>query len=141
MSLESRSRVTVNIDYPGLGGLGTFTTRTGGNADSEETKHAPGGMEGEEALGGRPTTENVTTSRRFKPDRDGPLRNALFAARGASARMTVVDQPLGPDGNAWGSPTVWTGVLKSFNMPDSDANSNDVAMFELEQSTDALVAA
>jgi hypothetical protein len=55
--------------------------------------------------------------------------------------MTVTDQPLDADDNAIGAPTVWTGVVKSFNMPDSDSNSNDIAMLEIEMSTDAVVGA
>jgi hypothetical protein len=137
-SLESKSRVTASID--GVGSLGVFATRTGGNADSEEVKHADGGGLPERAHGGRPTTDNVTITRRYDPDRDGPLRSKLFAARGVRP-MTVSEQRLDADDNAVGAPTVWTGVVKSFQMPDSDRNSNDMAMLTIEMSTDAPVAA
>jgi hypothetical protein len=138
MSLESLSRVTASVD--GIGPLGQFATRTGGNADSEEAKHSDGGGLPERALGGRPTTENVTITREFRPDRDLPLRNRLLAARGRR-HMVVTDQPLDADYNAIGSPTVWTGIVKSVNMPDSDSMSNDPAMVEIEMSTDAVVGA
>lgn len=137
-SLESNSRVTASVD--GIGPLGVFATRTGGNADSEEVKHADGGGLPELAHGGRATTDNVTVTRRYVPERDGPLRGQLFAARGRR-RMVVTEQRLDADDNAIGSPTVWTGVIKSFQMPDSDRNSNDMAMLTIEQSTDATVAA
>jgi hypothetical protein len=136
MSLESRSRVTAWLE--GYGALGVFSTRTGGNADSEETKHAPGGGEPEEAIGGRPTTENNTISRRFVPERDGPLLPIVRAARG-KRKFNITDQPLDADNNAIGAPTVYTGIVKSCNPPDSDSMSNDTAMFEIEQSTDAQV--
>jgi hypothetical protein len=139
MSVKSRSRVTVSI--AGIGNLGVFATRTGGNADSAETKHSDGGMVPEVALGGAPTTSNVTVSRRYDPDRDGPLRAQLYRARERSAAMTVTSQPLDKERNPRGKPTVWTGVVKSFNMPDDDANDSGVAMLEIEQSTDALVGA
>jgi hypothetical protein len=80
MSLEALSRVTASVD--GIGNLGVFATRTGGNADSEEAS-TPTAAACPSALGGRPTTENVTITRRYDPDRDGPLRSKLFAARGA----------------------------------------------------------
>jgi hypothetical protein len=78
-------------------------------------------------------------SRKYDPDRDGPLRAKLFAARGVRADDRLAAARQGR--NAIGKPTVWTGVVKSFNMPDDDANDSDVAMLEIEQSTDALVGA
>lgn len=140
MSLESNRNVTVHIEHPGLGALGTFATRTGGKADSEETKHKPGGMLPEQAWGGAPTTDNVVLTRQFVRERDAALRAGLLAARG-KARVKISDQLLDPDGNGFAAPTVWTGILKSFDMPDADANSNDAAMLELEVSTDAPVTA
>jgi hypothetical protein len=141
MSLESRSRVTVWVE-PGpwgpLGDLGVFKTRTGGNADSEEFKDRPGGGAGEVALGGTPTTENVTTTRTNVPERDGPLRPVLRAARG-KARMVVTEQPLDRNNNAIGAPDVWTGILKAVDPGDSDSMSSDPKLLTLEQSTDAQV--
>lgn len=141
MSLESRSRVTAWVEsgpWGQLGDLGVFKTRTGGNSDSEEFKDRPGGMAGEQAQGGTPTTENVSVSRTNIPDRDGPLRPKLRAARG-KARFVITDEQLDRHGNATGVREVFTGILKAVDPGDSDSMSNDPKLLTLEQSTDAEV--
>ena len=138
MSLESQRRVTVHIDWPGLGDMGIWARRTGGNADSEETKFPPGGMEEEIALGGRQTVDNVTVARLY--DRAVlPKRRLLLQARG-NARVSVHDQVLDRNKDPLGSPAVWTGVLKAFTLPDADSTSNDPALVELELSSDGVTA-
>lgn len=139
MSLESQSLVVATLE--GYGPLGVFQTKTGGNADSEEVKDAPGGMGPETALGGRQVTENVTIGRRYIPERDGPLKPILRNARGKrfGHLLTITVQPLDSDRNPVGPPDVFTGPIKAFNAPDADSNSSDKAMFEIEQSTDAQV--
>jgi hypothetical protein len=135
MSLESKRRITAWVE--GYGNIpDAFATRTGGNADSEEAKHRAAGGEKEKALGGLQTVENPTISRKFVPERDGPLVRALRPLRGRR-QMSITDQPLDRDDNAVGQPDVYTGVFKAVNPSDADANSSDVAMFELELSTDS----
>jgi hypothetical protein len=129
MAREDQRRVTVSVD--GVGSLGVFDSKTGGNADSEETKYRPGGMATEISLGGPQTMENVTVGRLFDLFRDLPVLPQLFAARG-KASVTITDQPLDADGNAFGKPVVYHGKLKAVQMPDHDSNSNDAAKLELE---------
>jgi hypothetical protein len=136
MSLESKRRVYVWVE--GVGNLGAFTSRSGGNADSEEVKDRSAGGEQQEALGGTPTTENVTVARRFVPTRDVPLIRQLRPLRGRRDAL-VTDQPLDRDDNPVGPADRYPGIFKSVNPSDADANSNDVARFEIEVSTHSTV--
>jgi hypothetical protein len=140
MSLESQTRVTVRIDAPGLGNLGVFTKKAGGQADSEESKYPQGGMEAEESFGGRQTHDNTTVMRAFKRGRDLPLRRALLEARGKGYNMVIAVQALDEDKNPVDTPTVYVGTYKSFTMPDADSTSNDPAEFTLEQTTTGITA-
>jgi hypothetical protein len=137
MSLESQSAVSVRIDADGLGDLGVWSRRTGGNADSEETKFPPGGMADEISLGGRGTFDNITVAKLFRDLI--PYRRSLLNARGG-ARVTVSDQPLDRDKNPIGVPTVYVGTLKAVNFGDSDSTSNDPKLIELEITTDGIAA-
>lgn len=137
MALESKFRVTAWIeDYGHV--PDAFATKSGGNADSEEAKHRSAGGEQEEALGGVQTTENVTISRKFLPERDGPIIRRIRPLRGRR-RMSITVQPLDRDDNTIGDPDVYTGIFKACNPSDADANSSDVSMFELELSTNSPI--
>lgn len=130
MSLENRRLVTVVIDFPGLGNLGVFEVRTGGNATSENTDYAPGGMAPRVQLGGQQTTEDVTVNRVIIPSRDRPIAAALFAARGI-ATAHVSDSLLDVSKNPYGQPITWHGILGEVHWPDADSESNDPARLEL----------
>lgn len=134
MSREDQYNVTVRV-----GGidLGTFDTMTGGEADSEETKHRPGNMGRQKAYGGPQTVENVVVSRVYELDRDEPLMSRLLPLRGRSD-MTVVKMSLDVDGNPWGTPWVYTGKFKRVGPTEPDSESTDVGMFELELSSAEL---
>lgn len=137
MSREDLRHVTVKV---GGRDIGTFQTKTGGNADSDEVKNRPGGVPGQESLGGPPMVENVTVSRVYKIARDRPLLNFLLSSRG-KADMEIIDQGLDADYNAFQAPIVYKGTLKSVNNPDANSNSNDPASLELEQTTVEVIAA
>jgi hypothetical protein len=122
-----------DVDY------GVWDKKSGGNADSEETKYKPGGMAPEITLGGSQSVENVTLSRLYDLNRDHQIISTLLARRGR-APAVVKQQPLDHDGNVFGSPVVFRGVLKAVNVPDVDSEGNDAAMVEIEISTAATVA-
>lgn len=135
-SREDQYAVTVSV--AGVS-LGTFDKLTGGEMDSEEVKFRPGGMGPEVALGGPRTTSNVTVSRVYSLDGDHTVNLPTLKAAIGKASVTVSKQPLDVDGNAYGSPTVYTGVLKNVKLPDHDSQGNNVGMLELEVSTNANV--
>lgn len=140
MSLENQRLVTVYVDWPGLGALGTFDKRSGGNAGSENTKYPPGGMEPEISLGGRQTTEDVTAARLYKRERDRALIGALLAARGV-ASMSISDQALDRSKNPYGDPVTFTGTLGEVQYPDADSESDDAALLTLVMNADAGIVA
>lgn len=117
--------------------LGVFDTGSGFEADSEEAKYRPGGMDVELSLGGRRTLSNVTVSRYYDIFRDGPLTKWLFNSVG-QARGTVSRQAMTFQGQPVGETMWFTGTLKRVNVPDIDSMSNDAALFELEFTVDTV---
>lgn len=116
--------------------LGVFDTRTGGTTTAENSKHTPGSAPSARvALGGPRTTDDVTIGRAFVASRDHDLIR-LFRPLCGLAEMSVTQVPLDKDGREFGRPEVWTGVLLSIGPPDYDAESSDVARFEITMTTD-----
>ena len=118
--------------------LGVWDSLSGGTADSDESKHRAGGLGPEKALGGAPTTENVTVARLYDLNRDHANYHWLLGQRGRGS-ATVVKQPLDLDGNAFGRPVVYTGIVKSVQAPEHDSTSSDPGMITVEISTDASI--
>lgn len=132
--LQSNSSVTVMV---GSTNLGTFSVKTGGQVEAQDTKHRPGGMLPEISLGGVVSVENVTVRKLY----DTEMRSLFhqLASQVGKASATVSYQPLDADGNPSGRPTVYRGKLTRLMPPDADAGSNDAALLELEISTDGSI--
>jgi hypothetical protein len=119
--------------------LGVFDRKSGGQTDSEETKHRPGGMGPEESLGGFVTMENVVVSRVPRPNVDTGDLLGFLRARVGKAQAQVTEQFLDADGNPIGNPQVFGGILKRVTTPEHDSSSSDKAWLELEVSTHSTV--
>jgi hypothetical protein len=135
MSRQDQERVTVNVAGRDLGVWDTFS---GGEADSDDTKHRPGGMGEEEALGGFRTRENFTVTRLYRLERDHGLAKFLDdqVSRGrVVATRTMLDRDRVPIGE----PITFTGILKTFTHPEHDSNSSDKKMVSLEVTPDGPI--
>lgn len=109
---------------------------TGGDADSEETKIAAGGMETEEAQGGRPTVTNPVFRIKYDPAIDD--LHALRALRGWApgvGNRQKLDQHKNPAGDA----DVFTGVIKRVSVVEFDANGTNPDIYEVELSADGTI--
>lgn len=126
MSSQHHSLVTVTVNGTGWG---MFESRTGGATTAELAKYRPGGFQKQRVRRGQPENEDVTIARTWERERDAPLSRQRHLV--GSAEVIISDQPLDDIGNAWGTPTVYTGILQSMTDGDSDANSNDAKTFEL----------
>jgi hypothetical protein len=127
-------RVTLSLN--GIN-FGVFDVKEGGDVDSDETTYKPGGMEDPVGLGGSRTVENVTLRRLYRLGRDHEQSQRLIDFTG-KARAVITVQPLDIDGNTWGRPIVYRGVLRRVSFPDHDSNSGDAALLELEITIDGL---
>ncbi len=127
MSTQSQSLVTVTVDGQPLG---IFDSRTGGESDSEVSKRHVGGQRTQKAYRGLRTVGDLTVSRGYERERDHELARGL-EKRAGLASASVSEQPLDDEGNAWGKPKTWTGILKSVNTGDYDAASGEPRMLEL----------
>lgn len=119
--------------------LGTFDKLTGGEIDSEETTYKPGGMGPRISLGGSVNVGNVTVSTLYDLSRIHLIIHWLIGRVGRG-QIVVNKQPLDPDGNAFGRPLVYRGVLKQVNPPEVDSESSDAALIEMEMTPNGTVA-
>jgi hypothetical protein len=135
MSRLDQYSVTVSLDG---NSLGVFDKMTGGEIDSEETKYKPGAMGPQVSLGGSVTVNNVTVSRLYRLDRDKAIEATLKSRVGKGA-VKVTKQSLDTDGNAFGTPLVYSGVLKQVTFPEPDSESSAAALVALEISSATVV--
>lgn len=125
MSTQHDYLVTVTIDGKPLG---AFDRRGGG--DSEADVSSRWTSAGRKVYPSRGTVADVSVGRDYERERDHELCRAL-EKRCGRAVMTVSEQPLDSDGNAWGKPKVWTGLLKAVNTGEVDHESEDPRDLEL----------
>lgn len=114
------------------GVTGYFATKTGGETSADTTDVYDGGSPTPEKLAAPATTANVTVSRPWDPERDGPVV-ARLASQVGRWRTTVSVQPTDADLIPVGSPTVYANaLLVRVQDPEADAASGDAATIELE---------
>lgn len=134
-SRQDQYSVSVSIDDVDYG---VWDKMDGGDVDSTEQKYNPGAMAPEISLGGKTTVNNVKVSRIYDLDRDHGVIKTIIGRVG-KGQCIVKKQPLDVDGNAFGQPLVYRGVLKTCTPPTVDSESNNAALVELEVSTAATV--
>lgn len=125
MSTQHDYRVTVAIDGKDIG---VFDSRTGGEIEADVQRKNTG--TGPKLYPARAVPGDVTVVRGYERERDHELSRHL-ATRCGKAQMVVSEQPLDEDGNAWGRPKVFTGLLRTVNTGDVDADSEDPRDLEL----------
>lgn len=118
--------------------LGVFDSVDGGEVDSQESKYYPGGMMPQIALGGQQTISNLTLGRVNVLARDQDLIRWLQTRAGAGLAV-VSRQPLDADGNPFGRPYIYRGVLKKVTLPPGDSNASSEAKWSIEVSTEGTV--
>ena len=136
MSRQDQYAVTMTVDGQDFG---IWDKLTGGEIDSEETKYKPGGMGASVSLGGSTEVGNLTISRLYLLARDHERIHWLIG-RAGKGDVVINRQPLDVDGNAYGRPLVYTGVLKTVTPPEVDSESSDAALLECEVTPAGTVA-
>lgn len=109
---------------------GYFATRTGGRKTAAITKAFDGGARDPDLLSAPALVDDVTITRPYDTDRDGPLELRLLPLVGAwetTLHVTPTDGNLVPLG-----PTkTFQGRLSAVAGPESDAGSGDSGTLEL----------
>lgn len=111
----------------------------GGEVDSGETKYRPGGMQPQVSLGGSTTVGNLTLTRLLDQPRDWDFMRRLMQSRTGKAPAVVSRQPLDRDGNPFGRPLIYRGVLKTVTPPKSNSNSEEAGTWQIVVSTEGTV--
>lgn len=111
--------------------FGIWDKKTGGELDSESTVYYPGNMRGQQDLGGRKASGNITLQRLYDIyDDHDKIATLLNGAGRASAKVT--QRPLDENGNEHGGFITWAGRLKRVTTPDVDSESSSAALYEVE---------
>lgn len=118
-----------------VGALGnrTFATFSGGDKAAETSKWYDGGATVPDVLAGPAETSDVTVTNGFDPELDSALLQTLKSQVGV-LRTTITKMPLHGDMSrvAGAKPDVYTNaLLKTMTPAEADANSGDVAVYEL----------
>lgn len=116
---------------------GFWATFSGGEVAVEHTRQYDGGSLVPDLLSGNPTISDITVSRGYDPNRDGPLRSrlSLALAQGKGFRTTITRTPTDEDYTPIGRPEVYEVSLRTVTPSDADANSADGSRFQLVFST------
>jgi hypothetical protein len=136
MSRSDQRSVSITI---GGQPTGVWDAKSGGTADSSETKYHEGGGGAEVSLGGKQMMENLTCARLFKLDRDLPKIKSWMDRVGKDD-VEVVELFLDRDGNVASTGITYKGVLKSVQPPEHDSESEDAARVEIVVSVAGKVA-
>lgn len=111
---------------------GKFDSFTGGKGTTNTARYREGGEAEKKPIGGTKDREPITSTRRYKFERDHPIFKELDRLRGTDG-WSILKHPLDADMNVIGEPIPFTGVLEGVEGPDSDSNSDgEVAMLSLE---------
>lgn len=134
MSRQNQFRGRVYIDWPGLGDIGVFDTRTGGGRGGTSNAYRPGAMGPEIQLGAQPKNDDITVTRIYQTDRDHLIIGTLLAAAGR-AKIQYDETPLDADGTpfdgARGKTITWRGTFMKVDPPDRNSMSEDAAMLTI----------
>lgn len=128
---EQQGRVTVTLtDSTGAPvSLGQFDGRSGGETGSNSVQYFLGGGGPRVSLGGQQQVGDVTIT-----VLNTPLIQSLWKfikSRVGKGTLNVSDQPLDDEGNAFGDPEVWNGILVTATPGTTDAQSNNAKTVQL----------
>jgi hypothetical protein len=114
-----------------------FAKREGGAVEADNGRSFPGGMTQQVASGAPSTVADVTLTGQFVPARDHEFMRWL-KGRAGKGDCAVSEQLLDVDGNAFGRPDTWTGVLGNVDSGEYDASSSDPREFSLVVTADGV---
>lgn len=119
---------------------GVWDTLAGGDIAFSENKYKKGGMKPEKTLGGTKTVNNVTLGRLLDIEDadDWDLLKGLMVLE-ENTPATISRQPLDADGNPFGKPLGYTGLVLQAMPGDTDANQEGPQVWSVVISTDGTV--
>lgn len=127
MAKSSARQFLVKVD----GVDGFWSTKSGGNVTSDNTKVYDGGSLKPDIITNPPTAEDITVTRPFDPDRDAEMVTSLLQLVG-SWDTTVSVTPTNADLVAVAPPRVYSNArLTGVTEPEVDSSSGDAAMIGL----------
>ena len=132
---EDQFRIHVQVDGVNYPEVTSWSTMTGGDIDSEDTKVRPGGMLPQISLGGPTTRSDVVVERLYSTGLHPYLVQLENVAGRAAMRVSAT--PLDANGNPDGGTVTYHGLLKTVKSPDKNANGQAAAFLTLTMSCQA----
>ncbi len=119
---------TVTIDGVDLGIWDTFK---GGDADSTVMTYRPGGMKDTRVIGGQKTVSPITLDRSIQMETDWAIVGKLMRASVGVSTVVVHRQPLNYNKQPYGTPLIYTGILKQVLPGDTDSQKADAQLWSI----------
>lgn len=110
---------------------GVWDAFKGGDIDSTADTYRAGAMADQEVVGGQATIAPVSLDKALDLQNDWALLQQLMAAGVGNAPITIHRQPLDINKNPFGSPLVYTGIVKSLAPGDTDSTKSDTQIWTL----------
>lgn len=110
---------------------GVWDTFKGGDIDSTADVYHAGGMKDQQAVGGQATISTITIDKALNRENDWAQIQNLMATAVGNASITIHRQPLDQNKNPFGTPLVYTGIVKSLAPGDTDSSKSDIQMWTL----------
>lgn len=117
---------TVTVDGQSLG---TWDTLKGGDNDSSVVTYRPGGMKAHKVVAGQTTVSPLTLEKSLEMEIDWATIGTLIRANVGKSVATVSRQLLDIDGNPYGAPLLYSGILKQVMPGDTDSMKGDPQMW------------
>ena len=125
MTTTARSDTWLNTVSIDGGPSITFDTFKGGDNDSTATNYRPGGMKALKVVGGQSTVSPITMDKSLEMETDWLVIGQLIRASVGKSTVAVSRQLLDADGNPYGTPLQYSGILKQVMPGDTDSNKGD----------------
>jgi hypothetical protein len=130
LSSQNQFLVTLNVD--GIGNCGVWDDKTGGENIAAATRHRPGGMGPEQVFPALPTLSAIVLSRVYDTTKGDVALCGQLSQLAGRVYATVTEQPLDPQGNAFGVPRTFRGLLSSAKPGPISSDSNALRMWEVD---------
>jgi hypothetical protein len=110
---------------------GVWDTFKGGDNDSTTQNYRPGGMKPLKVIAGQSTVSPITLDKSLERETDWQIIGRLMRADVGRSQVGITRQLLDDAGNPYGTPLVYTGILKQVLPGDVDAQKGDAQIWSI----------
>jgi hypothetical protein len=131
MTTTARSDTWLNTVTIDGNPIGTWDTLKGGDNDSTTQNYRPGGMQALKVIAGQSTVSPLTLDKSLERETDWAIIGTLMRASVGKSQVMVSRQLLDDDGNPYGTPLIYNGILKQVLPGDTDSMKADALLWSI----------